>query len=52
MTIAAVQPTDAGYYLCQAISVAGSVLAKALLEVEAGRWAPSQAENVHFQLTC
>ncbi|XP_035411626.1 roundabout homolog 3 [Cygnus atratus] len=35
MTIAAVQPTDAGYYLCQAISVAGSVLAKALLEVEA-----------------
>ncbi|XP_035202153.1 roundabout homolog 3 isoform X2 [Oxyura jamaicensis] len=35
MTITAVQPTDAGYYLCQAISVAGSVLAKALLEVEA-----------------
>lgn len=38
MTIATVQPTDAGYYLCQAISVAGSILAKALLEVEAGRW--------------
>ncbi|XP_021231746.1 roundabout homolog 3 isoform X5 [Numida meleagris] len=50
MTIAAVQPTDAGYYLCQAISVAGSVLAKALLEVEAApaeprppviRWGPA-----------
>ncbi|XP_054659154.1 roundabout homolog 3 [Grus americana] len=33
ITIADVQPTDAGYYLCQAISVAGSVLAKARLEV-------------------
>ncbi|OXB81229.1 UNVERIFIED_CONTAM: hypothetical protein H355_014273 [Colinus virginianus] len=50
MTIAAVQPADAGYYLCQAISVAGSVLAKALLEVEAApaepqppviRWGPA-----------
>lgn len=38
MTITDVQPTDAGYYLCQAISVAGSVLAKALLEVQAGTW--------------
>ncbi|XP_059685521.1 roundabout homolog 3 [Gavia stellata] len=34
ITIADVQPADAGYYLCQAISVAGSVLAKARLEVE------------------
>ncbi|GAB0199876.1 roundabout 3 [Grus japonensis] len=33
ITIADVQPTDAGYYLCQAVSVAGSVLAKARLEV-------------------
>eukprot|EP00076_Gallus_gallus_P029473 XP_015153567.1 roundabout homolog 3 isoform X5 [Gallus gallus] len=50
MTIATVQPTDAGYYLCQAISVAGSILAKALLEVEAApaeprppliRWGPA-----------
>ncbi|NXK44421.1 ROBO3 protein, partial [Chauna torquata] len=50
MTIATVQPTDAGYYLCQAISVAGSVLAKALLEVEEAptehrppviRWGPT-----------
>uniref|UniRef100_A0A8B9NRS3 Roundabout guidance receptor 3 n=1 Tax=Accipiter nisus TaxID=211598 RepID=A0A8B9NRS3_9AVES len=37
ITIADVQPTDAGYYLCQAISVAGSVLAKARLEVEEGK---------------
>ncbi|XP_054079254.1 roundabout homolog 3 [Rissa tridactyla] len=34
ITIADVRPADAGYYLCQAISVAGSVLAKARLEVE------------------
>ncbi|XP_067166125.1 roundabout homolog 3 [Apteryx mantelli] len=34
MTVADVQAADAGYYVCQAISVAGSVLAKALLEVE------------------
>ncbi|XP_037265976.1 LOW QUALITY PROTEIN: roundabout homolog 3 [Falco rusticolus] len=34
MTITAVQSADAGYYLCQAISVAGSVLAKARLDVE------------------
>ncbi|XP_026719365.1 roundabout homolog 3 [Athene cunicularia] len=34
ITIADVRPADAGYYQCQAISVAGSVLAKAQLEVE------------------
>ncbi|NXT87170.1 ROBO2 protein, partial [Anhinga rufa] len=34
LTIADVQPTDAGYYLCQAISVAGSALAKARLDLE------------------
>ncbi|KAM6238354.1 roundabout homolog 3 [Porphyrio hochstetteri] len=33
ITIADVRPADAGSYLCQAISVAGSVLAKARLEV-------------------
>lgn len=47
ITIADVQPADAGYYLCQAISVAGSVLAKARLEVEEGK---SQAgrQRVHL----
>ncbi|XP_063291497.1 roundabout homolog 3 isoform X1 [Pelobates fuscus] len=34
LTIIDVQMGDSGYYMCQAISVAGSILAKALLEVE------------------
>ncbi|CAL8278361.1 unnamed protein product [Arctogadus glacialis] len=34
LTVADVRPEDSGYYICQAISVAGSVLTKALLEVE------------------
>uniref|UniRef100_A0A3Q3MJZ9 Uncharacterized LOC113144758 n=1 Tax=Mastacembelus armatus TaxID=205130 RepID=A0A3Q3MJZ9_9TELE len=36
LTITDVHPEDAGFYVCQAISVAGSVLTKALLEVEGG----------------
>ncbi|XP_053502154.1 roundabout homolog 3 [Ictalurus furcatus] len=34
LTISNVHSEDSGYYICQAISVAGSVLTKALLEVE------------------
>ncbi|XP_053307991.1 roundabout homolog 3 [Spea bombifrons] len=34
LTVIDVQTGDSGYYMCQAISVAGSILAKALLEVE------------------
>uniref|UniRef100_A0A7N6A2Q1 Roundabout, axon guidance receptor, homolog 3 (Drosophila) n=1 Tax=Anabas testudineus TaxID=64144 RepID=A0A7N6A2Q1_ANATE len=34
LTIADVRVEDSGYYICQAISVAGSILTKALLEVE------------------
>uniref|UniRef100_A0A3B4GE55 Roundabout guidance receptor 3 n=1 Tax=Pundamilia nyererei TaxID=303518 RepID=A0A3B4GE55_9CICH len=34
LTINDVQVEDSGYYICQAISVAGSILTKALLEVE------------------
>ncbi|KAM4827988.1 roundabout homolog 3 [Thomomys bottae] len=34
LNITAVQSDDAGYYVCQAVSVAGSVLAKALLEIK------------------
>ncbi|XP_022369047.1 roundabout homolog 3 [Enhydra lutris kenyoni] len=34
LNITSVQSGDAGYYVCQAVSVAGSVLAKALLEVK------------------
>uniref|UniRef100_A0A8C1P699 Uncharacterized protein n=1 Tax=Cyprinus carpio TaxID=7962 RepID=A0A8C1P699_CYPCA len=36
LSISDVHSEDSGYYICQAISVAGSVLAKALLEVETG----------------
>lgn len=36
LTITDVQVEDSGFYICQAISVAGSILAKALLEVESG----------------
>lgn len=34
LTVTDVQVEDTGYYICQAISVAGSILTKALLEVE------------------
>ncbi|KAL4608688.1 hypothetical protein GN956_G24813 [Arapaima gigas] len=34
LTITDVRSEDSGYYICQAISVAGSILTKALLEVE------------------
>ncbi|CAK6968429.1 roundabout homolog 3 [Scomber scombrus] len=34
LTITDVRPEDSGYYFCQALSVAGSILTKALLEVE------------------
>ncbi|XP_061637146.1 roundabout homolog 2 isoform X9 [Phyllopteryx taeniolatus] len=33
LTVASVQRADAGYYICQALTVAGSILAKAQLEV-------------------
>uniref|UniRef100_A0A3Q2QA14 Roundabout, axon guidance receptor, homolog 3 (Drosophila) n=1 Tax=Fundulus heteroclitus TaxID=8078 RepID=A0A3Q2QA14_FUNHE len=36
LIITDVHPEDSGFYVCQAISVAGSVLTKALLEVEGG----------------
>nr|XP_051704422.1 roundabout homolog 3 isoform X1 [Oryctolagus cuniculus] len=34
LNITQVQSGDAGYYVCQAVSVAGSILAKALLEIK------------------
>lgn len=48
LTIADVHPEDSGFYICQAISVAGSVLTKALLEVEGGG---TQAKFAAFVLT-
>ncbi|XP_033925510.1 roundabout homolog 3 [Melopsittacus undulatus] len=44
MTILDVQRSDSGHYLCQAISVAGSILAKARLDVEEApviQWGPT-----------
>ncbi|KAK1786480.1 hypothetical protein P4O66_017620, partial [Electrophorus voltai] len=38
LTITDVHREDAGYYLCQAISVAGSTISKALLQVDTGPW--------------
>lgn len=38
LTITDVQVEDSGYYICQAISVAGSILTKALLEVESSEY--------------
>lgn len=42
LTITDVQVDDSGYYICQAISVAGSILTKALLEVESGECGRTQ----------
>lgn len=43
LTITDVHPEDSGFYICQAISVAGSVLNKALLEVEGGKTTQSRS---------
>lgn len=43
LTITDVQVKDSGYYICQAISVAGSILTKALLEVESG-----ECKHIHI----
>lgn len=37
LTISSVQRSDAGYYICQALTVAGSIMAKAQLEVADGK---------------
>ncbi len=46
LTISSVQRTDAGYYICQALTVAGSIMAKAQLEVADGK-----AAHTHRQYT-
>lgn len=48
LTIASVQRADAGYYICQALTVAGSILAKAQLEVTDGK-APFHSNFPRFQ---
>ncbi len=42
LTISSVQRADAGYYICQALTVAGSILAKAQLEVTDGEGKPTR----------
>lgn len=37
LTVSSVQRSDAGYYICQALTVAGSIMAKAQLEVADGK---------------
>lgn len=36
LTITDVHPEDSGFYICQAISVAGTVMSKVLLTIEGG----------------
>lgn len=45
LTISAVQRSDAGYYICQALTVAGSIMAKAQLEVADGKAGCTSTHN-------
>lgn len=53
LTISSVQRSDAGYYICQALTVAGSIMAKAQLEVADGKAGHThkQTENVYLYST-
>lgn len=44
LTVSSVQRSDAGYYICQALTVAGSIMAKAQLEVADGKIIHPQKE--------
>ncbi|XP_043556139.1 roundabout homolog 2 [Chiloscyllium plagiosum] len=44
LTITNIQRSDAGYYICQALTVAGSILAKAQLEVTDGKQGLSKSK--------
>lgn len=44
LTVSSVQRSDAGYYICQALTVAGSIMAKAQLEVADGKIIYPQTE--------
>lgn len=46
LTISSVQRSDAGYYICQALTVAGSIMAKAQLEVADGEDRHSNTEGM------
>lgn len=46
LTISPVQRSDAGYYICQALTVAGSIMAKAQLEVADGKTRVDIADTI------
>lgn len=46
LTIADAQRSDAGYYSCQALNIAGSVITKALLEVTDGEFRKSMTPRI------
>lgn len=52
LNITEVQIGDAGYYVCQAVSVAGSILAKALLEIKGGMYPWREECNHGLQRHC
>lgn len=51
LTVASVQRSDAGYYICQALTVAGSIMAKAQLEVADGRQNAKTKTSTLFSFT-
>lgn len=48
LSIVSVQRSDAGYYICQALTVAGSILAKAQLEVSDGERVEFSTQTEHI----
>lgn len=52
LTISSVQRSDAGYYICQALTVAGSIMAKAQLEVADGEDRHSDTDRMRSSLQC
>lgn len=52
LTISSVQRSDAGYYICQALTVAGSIMAKAQLEVADGEDRHSDTDRMRLSLQC
>lgn len=52
LTISSVQRSDAGYYICQALTVAGSIMAKAQLEVADGEDRHSDTDRMRLSPHC
>lgn len=52
LTISSVQRSDTGYYICQALTVAGSIMAKAQLEVADGKERHSDTGSMRLSPLC